>query len=179
MTVTGFIRRGGSFFLLGCAILGNGCGSDLAEKAMEAGTAFEAKGQFKEALAEYSRAIELSPMNTDGYYNRALIYQKQGDSKAALADFDKITQINPNYAEPYYGRGEIYEAKGQRDKAIAEYTKAIENNSQYKRAYYKRCMLYNYKGEYRKALDDAEKAKALGFGVSEDLLKQLRSGASR
>ena len=179
MSIKGFVRVLGSGFLLGCALLGSGCGPTPAEKALEAGTLFEVKGQYKEAMAEYKRVNELDPKNTDGYYNQALLSQKQGDMKTALENFDKIIKINPNYSEPYYGRGQIYEAKGHSDKALAEYTQAIENNSQYAEAYYHRGLLYNYKREYRKALEDAEKAKILGFSVSADLLKELQSGASK
>jgi tetratricopeptide (TPR) repeat protein len=169
----------GSVFILSGALLGNGCSPDPSEKALESGAALAEKGQFADAMVEYGRAIELNPKNTDAYYNRALLYQKQGDTKAAFKDFDKIIAINPNYSEPYYGRGQIYDGQGEKSKAIAEYTKAIENNNNYKLAYHKRCMAYRSQGEYRKALDDAQKAKAMGVSISEELLLQLQADAAR
>lgn len=169
----------GSCFLFGCVIMGSGCGSILSEKALENGAAFEEKGQLTEAMAEYNRAIELDPRNTNAYYNRASLYQKQGKPEAAFADFNKIIEINPNYSQSYYGRGLIYDGQGQRDKAIAEYTKAIENNAYSGFAYLKRAVAYNSKGEYRKALDDARKAESLEIRVSKDLLKQIEEGASK
>ena len=175
----GLMRIGAGFFLLCCAILGNGCGPSPAEKALQDGNAFEQNGRLTEAMAEYKRAIELEPQNTNAYYNRALLYQKEGDAKAALADFDKIIAINPNFSEPYYGLGQIYDGQGQHDKAIAAYTKAIENNVNYRLAYYKRSMLYNSKGEYRKALDDAQKAKGMGLKIPDDFLRQLQSDAAK
>jgi tetratricopeptide (TPR) repeat protein len=169
----------GIVLFLSCVILGSGCGPDLVEKALEQGTAFEAKGQLSEALAEYSRAIELSPSNTNAYYNRALVYQKQSNSQAAFADFEKIISLNPNYSEPYYYRGQIYDGRGQRDKALADYTQAIENNINYAAAYSKRAMIYHAKGEYQKALDDAQKAKGMGVRVSEDFIRQLQASAAK
>ena len=173
-----FLKLTGISLLLGGVVLASGCGQVASEKALEEGAVLEKNGKLAAAMAEYNRAAELSPDNTNAYYYRAMLYQKQGNLDASLADYNKIIELKPDYSDPYYGRGTIYDSKGQRDKAIAEYTKALENNVNNTLAYFKRAKAYEAKGEYRKALDDARKAKGLGAAVKDDILRELEAGAA-
>jgi eukaryotic-like serine/threonine-protein kinase len=58
------------------------------------------------ALADYNKAIEIDPKNSNAYNNRGnLRTDKLNDTKGALADYNKAIEIDPQNAYPYYNRG--------------------------------------------------------------------------
>ncbi|MEO8602714.1 MAG: alkaline phosphatase family protein [bacterium] len=70
---------------------------DGALRASRAG-ALGASARYDEALAELDRAVALSPLNPEGYHNRAVIHERQGQLDAALADYAEALRYNPQYA---------------------------------------------------------------------------------
>jgi Flp pilus assembly protein TadD len=53
------------------------------------------KGNLDGALADYNRAIELSPTTAGPYINRGILKKKLGDTKGSSADFSRAVQLNP------------------------------------------------------------------------------------
>ena len=43
------------------------------------GNAYASKGDFDQAIDDYTKAIELKPDLVDAYHNRGIAYDKQGD----------------------------------------------------------------------------------------------------
>lgn len=77
--------------------------------------------QYDEAIAAFSRAIELAPDHDLSVLSRAEAYEKIGELDKALADIDEALRLNksPN-AEPFKLRMKILEAQGATAKAIAQ-----------------------------------------------------------
>ncbi len=59
---------------------------------------YKEKGIIKNALSDYTRAIELRPGNADLYFYRGNIYYLVTDYENALPDFDKAIELNPEAA---------------------------------------------------------------------------------
>ncbi len=113
---------------------------------------------FDEAIAAYSRAIELKPKNA-GYYNdRGVAYGEKGDPELAINDFNTSIQYNPDNAETYYNRGVAYDMKNDVEHAFKNYTKTIQLNPKYANAYVNRGNAYNNKGRLTLAINDLKKA---------------------
>jgi tetratricopeptide (TPR) repeat protein len=74
-----------------------------------------------EAIADYTRAIEIQPDFLDAYFGRGTVYLKQGKLDEAFADFNHTIELNPDYAHGYWGRGGAYYVLGDYPKAIADY----------------------------------------------------------
>lgn len=93
----------------------------------------ESQADFNRALADYTKAIEISPSDNaamGAYSNRAILFALKGDFGRAIEDLDKaigIADRNKSLwgAPSYQGRGLVYEKKGDLDRAIADYTYAI------------------------------------------------------
>jgi tetratricopeptide (TPR) repeat protein len=68
------------------------------------GEVYSAKGQYDQAIAEYTKAAELSPRRPEIYNNRGLAYTDKGEYDQAIADYNKALEINPNFAMSYYSR---------------------------------------------------------------------------
>ena len=61
--------------------------------------------QYKEAIADYDKAIELNPKDADTYYNRGAAKNHLKQHKEAIADYDKAIELDPKDADAYYNRG--------------------------------------------------------------------------
>ena len=84
-------------------------------------------GKCDEAIADYTKAIELDPTISQIYNNRGFTYLMKEDYKNALGDFNKAIEIRPNYVHALMNRGDIYNYyySIDRQKAIADYEKVI------------------------------------------------------
>ncbi len=122
------------------------------------GLAYQSKEQYDQAIADYTKAIELDPKYARPYNNRGLAYKNKGQYDQAIADFTKAIELDPKYTYAYYNRGNAYQSKGQYDQAIADFTKAIELDPKFTNAYYNRGFAYKNKGQYDQAIADYSKA---------------------
>ena len=115
---------------------------------------YEDRDDFKHAIADYTRAIELNPNSANSYYSRGSFYYKRGDYERAIADYTRAIELNPNNAYAYYKRGNTYEQKDEFERAIADYTRAIELDRDYVVAYIDRGVSYCKNGDYERAIAD-------------------------
>ncbi|MBX9256677.1 serine protease [Desmonostoc muscorum CCALA 125] len=111
------------------------------------------KGDFKGAIADYTKAISLNPKYLNAYNNRGLARYNLGDFQGAIDDFNQALKINSQDADSYNNRGLARSALGDRKSAIADYNRAIEINPNY-------LFAYNNRGIARNSLDDSKSAIA-------------------
>jgi tetratricopeptide (TPR) repeat protein len=93
--------------------------SHYADAYAGRGIVYQIKGDNDDAIADYTKAIEIDPWYANAYVGRGMIYRLKGDSDHAVADFTQAIEINPRYAIAYFNRGSIFETKGERERAIA------------------------------------------------------------
>jgi protein O-mannosyl-transferase len=122
------------------------------------GNAYQRKGNFDQAIVDYSKAIEVNPSYAEGYYNRGLAYQNKGDINQAISDYNKAIEINPNYSDAYNNRGSAYQHQGNFAQAFSDYNKALEINPKHDDAYYNRGMAYHGQGNLDQAILDFNRA---------------------
>jgi tetratricopeptide (TPR) repeat protein len=89
------------------------------------------KRDFRGALADLDRAIQVDANNASTYVTRAWHKLGGSDYRGAIADFDRAIQLNPNFSEAYLLRGitkddEYTHNNNKRDYqgAIADYKQA-------------------------------------------------------
>ena len=63
-------------------------------------------GKWKEAIADYTTAIELSP-TANTFYQRGKLYRQINELEAALSDFDAAIEQSPNYGVVYSDRAQL------------------------------------------------------------------------
>ena len=97
-----------------------------AEESYNRGSELLDKGEYDEAIDEFTKAIEIDPNYAEAYNNRGLAYYYTWEYDLAVADYDKAIEIDPDYADAYNNRGNAYADNGQYDLAIADYDRAIE-----------------------------------------------------
>ena len=89
------------------------------------GYAFSKIGKYDDAIADYSRAIEVNPKDIFAYNGRSFAYSKKGQYDKAIADSATAIELDPKNSLSYHERAVAYEGKKEYDKAIADWSKAI------------------------------------------------------
>ena len=100
-------------------------------------------GGYDEALADFSRAIELGPI-TRGPSAAAARLPEMERYEEALADFNRAIELDPDLRLGIGSRGEIYRLMGRYDEALADLNRAIELDPGYALAIGSRGQTYRH-----------------------------------
>src|SRR5438876_857348 len=65
-------------------------------------------GNYKGAIEDYTKAINLDPKNIDYYLRRGFCRDITGDYKGAIEDFTKVIEIEPKHKWAYLSRGSAF-----------------------------------------------------------------------
>ena len=88
-----------------------------------------ANGQYDQAIADYTKSIEIDPKHPNIHYaynNRGLAYMHKGQDDQAIADYNFAIELNPKYAEAYLNRGLAYESIKNIRMACYDWKRACE-----------------------------------------------------
>ena len=110
------------------------------------------------AIADYTRAIELSSDIGVYYSNRARAYDAMGNADAAEADRQMSTGLAPDKSLPFRQRGNAYFDERKYDEAIAEYTMGLEVVPGHGNIYHSRGNAYFHQLKYDEAVADYTRA---------------------
>jgi len=88
---------------------------NLANAYYNRGINYRTKGLADQAIADYTKAIEIDPGNASAYVNRGVAYKTKGLADQAIADYTKAIEIDPGSASAYVNRGNAYGTKGLAD----------------------------------------------------------------
>ncbi|MBK9247195.1 MAG: tetratricopeptide repeat protein [Ignavibacteria bacterium] len=127
---------------------------------------------FKGAISDYSKAIELNKDDSDAYLHRGNCEFQIEEFDAALADFNKTIVLNPKNAKAYYSRAVSYATKKKYNEALEDVNRVIELDSTYLNCYNLRGQLRTSTGNKQGACDDFTHSKAIGDANAEEFLKQ-------
>lgn len=72
------------------------------------GSAHADKGNKEQAIADFSKAIQIYPDYALPWVNRGIVHSEAGRFERAIADFNKAAKVKPEWAEIYYRRGLAY-----------------------------------------------------------------------
>jgi Flp pilus assembly protein TadD len=89
------------------------------------GSDFLAKGDRKEAIAQFQKALTIKPDFAEALNNLGKALFAKGDREEAIAQFQKALTIKPDFAEALNNLGYALLAKGDREEAIAQFQKAL------------------------------------------------------
>jgi tetratricopeptide (TPR) repeat protein len=114
-------------------------------------------GKRAEAIADFTRAIELTP-EVKGmevvYVNRANTHWLEGNRRAAEADLAKALAMNPDFALAYNLRGRMKADANDLDGAIADFDRAIKIEPKMMPAYVARAAVNLQAGRLEQSISD-------------------------
>ena len=118
-------------------------------------------GENDKALADYNKALEYDPNDSDIYNNRGIVYEAKDDLARAFADYNKAIQLNGKSSDAYSNRGDIYRKRLDYDKAIADYQKAVSLDTNKAIYHDDLAEAYAMTGQYDRAI--ASSTRAIGL----------------
>lgn len=153
---------------------------------------------YKSAITDLNRAIELTPDFTLAYLMRAIANAKNAEverlssdddntqvaaqlatqkakmtASEIIADLDHVIKLSPRMAIAYYNKGCILAEMQDYTSALSAFTKAIELKADMGEAYYNRGYVYLKLGNKDAGIADLSKAGELGIIPSYNLLKRM------
>jgi protein O-mannosyl-transferase len=154
------------------------------------GSALSHKGETKEAIRQYERALQINPGYAIAHCNLGNAFARLGKMDQAVAQYRKALDINPDYAEARSNLGNALVRTGKMEEAFAQFQKALDIWPDYAEARFSVGAALAQAGrdkeaiaQYRKALDIwpdyAEARFNLGFtlakiGQYEEAIGQYR-----
>jgi serine/threonine protein kinase/Flp pilus assembly protein TadD len=115
----------------------------------------------REAIAEFSKAIELKPDFLNAFAERGRLYMELGQPAEALADAARAIELGSESPRDWFCRGWAYMRLAQWDRAIVDFSKALEMEPRYSQAHEHRAYAYSILGEWDKAATDVFPGGAL------------------
>lgn len=133
-----------------------------AENFCNSGLDLTVQQKFDQAIAAFTKAIELDSKYTDAYNRRAVAYNWKKDNNKAINDWTKAIELSPKRVQLYVNRGSVYFVEEKKyELAISDFTKAIELSPKNDFLYRMRAMIYDAAGRKDLADADLQKAKEL------------------
>jgi len=100
-------------------------GGPSAQVYADLGSVLENLGQIDRAVAAYSSAIRLEPLDAQSRINRGWAYQKLGNYEQSRADFDAVLRSDPTSAEAHAGLGYVEACQKSYGEAPQEAARAL------------------------------------------------------
>ena len=130
----------------------------LAFLADNQGSAARANGNFEDAIADFTQAIELDPKYLVAYFNRGLAKSAKNDRIGAIVDFSRTLLFDPQYVPAWVDRGLARERNSDAEGALADFNRALELDPKQVAALVDRAALKQTQGDMDGALADFGRA---------------------
>lgn len=141
--------------------------------AQKSGDVFSSQGKMDEAIAEYSRAIQLDAKNLDALSSRGWVYARNKKYSEAVQDFDAALKLRPDDIELLIARGQIGGRAGQTAAAIADLKRATELAPNNIAAWEQLGVVFQANGKYSEA--ETNFAKAVEVSNANPTAKDAKS----
>lgn len=105
--------------------------SQSARQYFRAGEEFFENMKYRDAIDQYSRAVEIDPDYDKAYIQRANAYARLNDYENAAIDYDRAIVFNEKDAELYYLSGYAHNKQGNNSVALTKLNRAIEMKRNY------------------------------------------------
>ncbi len=139
--------------------------------------AFMALNKPQQALASYSRVVEIDPRNPLGFSFRGQLYMQLQKYDEAIRDFTRVIALDPGKATGWINRAMASMAKGSLGDPLQDLRRAIEVEPDNPVAYYFRANLYFYQGNYAAAASDYRRHTELAPGDAYSIIKLYQTAA--
>jgi len=141
--------------------------AEEAQKNLDLGISQFEKGEYRQAIVNYTKAIEIVPDLPQAYFDRGLAYFRDGNLDEAIDDYSKAIEIDPNYSEVYANRGSAYYFKNELNKALVDFNSAIKIEPKNALLYGQHSGVLIEMGKYEEAIADLNKALELDPNLGE------------
>jgi tetratricopeptide (TPR) repeat protein len=126
---------------------------------LQAGVRLLGPGNYKQAVAEFTAAIEINSGNAQAYLERGNVHNILAEKEAALADWNQAVTLDPKLAAAYTARGMHFRVGGDLERSLQELNRSIEIAPSMD-AYFQRGQVHASRSDFQKAIEDYDRAIA-------------------
>ena len=119
-------RPASAKLVLGAAAPGEAAGASALRKTLDDAIAASNAGKYDDAIAGFTKAIELNATCSACYYNIGYNYAQKKDYDNAETNYKKAVEMKADYGDAYAGLASVYNAQRKFDLAAAASAKASE-----------------------------------------------------
>jgi len=149
------------------------CSPSLAEAYVQLGGICLQRGDLDGCLEYNLAGVNSRPRFAEGYGNVGFAYFQKGDIDKAITALEKAVKFNELFIQAYATLANAYLFKGMVDKSIKTNLKALELDDNFSIAHNNLAICYLEKEEFDLAVEHCDKAKALGYEVAPEILKEI------
>lgn len=128
---------------------------------------------YREAINNFTQAIEWNPKLAGAYGNRCLMYINLGNYQKAIADCSSALHLNSESIEVYLNRGLANYRIGDFQAAIADFSEVIARKPDDFRAYYNRGLARFELEDYTGAIADYDRALDFNLQIEDAALAEI------
>jgi tetratricopeptide (TPR) repeat protein len=139
----------------------------LATVYFNAGFAYYEAKRYTEAVADFTRVLEVKSDDIAALRYRAYSYYDLKDYDRSIEDASRLIQLEPRNVRNYLLRSVAYNEKGEYDKMIADCDQLLRFDPNSAEAYNNRGLAYDGKGEHDRAIADFNQALRLNPNYAE------------
>lgn len=118
---------------------------------------FQKTLKIKQAMQDYSQAIQLAPDFYGAYLERAVLYEQMGEIALAIADLSMAISLYVDGPDLFVRRAKLNLRMEKRQNAIADYGEAIITKPNAEYLYLERGQLHFFEQSYAVAIEDFTK----------------------
>ena len=134
---------------------------DLAKTYVHRGIIHYEKGDFDNAIIDYTQATDLDPDFADAYYQCAFVSLSEGDLDLAIDNYTKAIDLDPDLTDAYKELGFAHFGNNDLERAIENYKIALQKDPDDTNTYIHRGLTYFRNDMKKEALKDLSKAVQL------------------
>jgi tetratricopeptide (TPR) repeat protein len=150
----------------------NACKKDAKDIISDGNDKF-LHNDYRGALQDFNKAIELQPNNTAVLHTRGLVKYMLKDYMGAIQDYNEALAFNPNSVIEYCPRGNAKMRLGDYLGAYQDYNKSIDVIPIFSEAYFRRALVKDTLKDYEGAQVDYDKFREVS---SEDITTFFHMG---
>ena len=123
------------------------------------GVAYNNKGNYDRAIADFNEASRLNPNDARVFHVRGVAYYNKSNYDRAIEDFNEALRLNlDDVNDTFSYRGAAYCKKGDYDRAIEDFNEVLRLKPGDARAFSNRGFSYFNTGDYDRAIADFNEA---------------------
>ncbi len=122
------------------------------------GLAWHEKGEWDNAIKDFSEAIRLDPKDAAAFNYRGVARHDLKEFDKAVKDYDESIRLSSKYAAAFNNRGVARHALKEYDKAVRDYDEAIRLDPKDAIAFYNRGIARRALKDFDKAINDYDEA---------------------
>jgi tetratricopeptide (TPR) repeat protein len=154
----------------------NAMGQGTAQDYFRAGLQKHKHKDYKGAIKEYSKALDLIPKYRDALYNRGNCEMELKQYEEASNDYTAALDADPKFAKGYFSRAYLTFTIGNHADALPDLDKVIELDMRMPNALSLRGQIRAETKNRRGACEDFYRAKALGDTTVLEFIEQVCAG---